>query len=132
SRRARPRPTTNFPCSRRGVSVRVGSRRRWSTTTWSRLGKQRNRRWNTSESGYLMDLSALLEIKQKELSGRKKHTLRCCMAAGCMSSNSQGVKEGLERAVTEAGLADEVEVRGVGCLKLCCQGPLVQADPAGT
>jgi bidirectional [NiFe] hydrogenase diaphorase subunit len=46
-----------------------------------------------------------------------------------MSSNSQGVKDQLEKAVTEAGLQNEVEVRGVGCMKLCCEGPLVQADP---
>jgi bidirectional [NiFe] hydrogenase diaphorase subunit len=52
------------------------------------------------------------------------------MAAGCMSSNSKGVKEGLEKAVKEAGLEDQVEVRGVGCMKLCCQGPLVQVDSA--
>jgi bidirectional [NiFe] hydrogenase diaphorase subunit len=79
-----------------------------------------------------MDLSDLLEIKKKELIGRKKHTLRCCLAAGCMSSDGQAVKNALEKAVNDAGLADQVEVRGVGCLKLCCQGPLVQADPSGT
>jgi bidirectional [NiFe] hydrogenase diaphorase subunit len=71
----------------------------------------------------------LLEIRHREASGRKKIVLRCCMAAGCMSSNSKGVKQALESAVAEAGLKDEVEVRGVGCLKLCCEGPLVQSDP---
>jgi bidirectional [NiFe] hydrogenase diaphorase subunit len=71
----------------------------------------------------------LLQIKEREKSTRKKVVLRCCLAAGCMSSNSKGVKEQLEKAVTEAGLNDEVEVRGVGCMKLCCEGPLVQADP---
>ncbi len=73
----------------------------------------------------------LLQIKEKELAGRKPFTLRCCMAAGCMSSDSKGVKQQLEQAVAEAGLQDQVEVRGVGCMKLCCQGPLVQADPTG-
>ena len=38
----------------------------------------------------------------------------------------------MEKVVKDTGLADQVEVRGVGCLKLCCQGPLVQADPVGT
>jgi bidirectional [NiFe] hydrogenase diaphorase subunit len=71
----------------------------------------------------------LLQIKARELAGRKKITLRCCMAAGCMSSGAQGVKQQLEKAVAEAGLQDQVEVRGVGCMKLCCEGPLVQADP---
>lgn len=78
-----------------------------------------------------MDLNDLVQIKQKELAGRKPFTLRCCMAAGCMSSSSQAVKDNLEKAVKDAGLSEQVEVRGVGCLKLCCQGPLVQADPSG-
>ncbi len=76
-----------------------------------------------------MTLNDLLSIKTKELAARKKITLRCCMAAGCMSSDAKGVKQQLEKAVADAGLQDEVEVRGVGCMKLCCEGPLVQADP---
>jgi bidirectional [NiFe] hydrogenase diaphorase subunit len=76
-----------------------------------------------------MTLTDLQEIREAEKGARKKIVLRCCMAAGCMSSNSKGVKEQLEKAVADAGLKDEVEVRGVGCMKLCCEGPLVQADP---
>jgi len=75
-----------------------------------------------------MVIDDLIEIAEKERASRKKHVVRCCMAAGCMSSNSKGVKESLEKAVREAGLQDQVEVRGVGCMKLCCQGPLVQID----
>lgn len=78
-----------------------------------------------------MDLSELTQIKERELASRKKYTLRCCMAAGCVSSNAPSVKEELETAVADAGLSDEVEVRGVGCMRLCCEGPLVQADPEG-
>ena len=77
-----------------------------------------------------MVIDDLIEIAEKERASRKKHVVRCCMAAGCMSSNSKGVKEGLDQAVKEAGLEDQVEVRGVGCMKLCCQGPLVQVDSA--
>ncbi|MCL4789330.1 MAG: SLBB domain-containing protein [Verrucomicrobia bacterium] len=76
-----------------------------------------------------MILSDLTQIKAQELAARKKVVLRVCLAAGCMSSESKGVKERLEQAVAEAGLQEEVEVRGVGCMKLCCEGPLVQADP---
>ena len=71
----------------------------------------------------------LLQIKEREKTGRKRVVLRCCMAAGCMSLNSEDVKKQLEQAVAQAGLKDKVEVRGVGCMKLCCDGPLVQADP---
>jgi bidirectional [NiFe] hydrogenase diaphorase subunit len=53
------------------------------------------------------------------------------MAAGCIPMNSEAVKKQLEKAVADAGLSDEVEVRGVGCMRLCCQGPLVAADPRG-
>ena len=76
-----------------------------------------------------MIFNDLIQIKETELAARKKITLRCCMAAGCMPSDAKGVKEQLVKAVAEAGLQDQVEVRGVGCLKLCCEGPLVQADP---
>jgi bidirectional [NiFe] hydrogenase diaphorase subunit len=75
-----------------------------------------------------MVIDDLVEIAEKERAARKKYVIRCCMAAGCMSSDSKGVKDALDKAVKEAGLEDQVEVRGVGCMKLCCQGPLVQID----
>ncbi|MCX6929602.1 MAG: NADH-quinone oxidoreductase subunit NuoF [Verrucomicrobia bacterium] len=78
-----------------------------------------------------MVIDDLLEIAAKERAAQKKYVIRCCMAAGCMSSDSKGVKEALDKAVKEAGLESDVEVRGVGCMKLCCQGPLVQMDSHG-
>ncbi len=75
-----------------------------------------------------MVIDDLIEIAEKERASRKKHVIRCCMAAGCMSSGSKEVKDSLQNAVKEAGLEDQIEVRGVGCMKLCCQGPLVQID----
>ncbi|HVM46502.1 MAG TPA: NADH-quinone oxidoreductase subunit NuoF [Candidatus Acidoferrum sp.] len=75
-----------------------------------------------------MVIDDLNEIAEKERAARKKYVVRCCMAAGCMSSASKEVKEALEAAVKMAGLEEQVEVRGVGCMKLCCQGPLVQVD----
>jgi len=72
----------------------------------------------------------LIELSETERAARKRYTIRCCLAAGCMSSNSKGVKDALEAAVRQAGLEEVVEVRGVGCMKLCCQGPLVQIDTA--
>lgn len=75
-----------------------------------------------------MVIDELMEIAEKERAARKRCVVRCCMAAGCLSSGSKGVKEALEKAVRAAGLESTVEVRGVGCMKLCCQGPLVQID----
>ncbi|MEI6195094.1 MAG: NADH-quinone oxidoreductase subunit NuoF [Verrucomicrobiota bacterium] len=76
-----------------------------------------------------MMLNDLTSIKETEVAAGKKIVLRCCLAAGCMSSDAKGVKQQLDRAVADAGLQNEVEVRGVGCMKLCCEGPLVAVDP---
>jgi bidirectional [NiFe] hydrogenase diaphorase subunit len=78
-----------------------------------------------------MVIDDLNAIAEKERAACKKTVIRCCMAAGCMSSSSDAVKKNLEQAVKEAGLENEVEVRGVGCMKLCCEGPLVGVDPKG-
>ena len=78
-----------------------------------------------------MVIDDLNAIAEKERAARKKTVIRCCMAAGCVSSNSEAVKKNLEQAVKDAGSSDEVEVRGVGCMKLCCEGPLVGVDPKG-
>jgi bidirectional [NiFe] hydrogenase diaphorase subunit len=78
-----------------------------------------------------MVIDDLNAIAEQERTTRKKTVIRCCMAAGCMSSSSEAVKKNLEQAAKDAGLADEVEVRGVGCMKLCCEGPLVSVDTQG-
>ncbi|MDX2242930.1 MAG: NuoF family protein [Leptolyngbyaceae cyanobacterium bins.302] len=75
-----------------------------------------------------MDLPELLKIAEQERRSQKALQIRCCVAAGCLSSNALAVKTGLEQAVIEAGLTDTVQVSGVGCMRLCCQGPLVQVD----
>jgi bidirectional [NiFe] hydrogenase diaphorase subunit len=79
-----------------------------------------------------MELSDLEAIAQRERASRKPYCIRCCIAAGCLSSNSQAVLQQLQATVDAAGLTDRVEVRGVGCMRLCSQGPLVQTDPAHT
>src|SRR5271166_258865 len=76
-----------------------------------------------------MDLAELTEIGTNERAGRKAVRIRCCTAAGCLSAGSVGVKKGLENGVQQQGLGDRVQVCGVGCMRLCSQGPLVQVDP---
>lgn len=75
-----------------------------------------------------MDVTELLEIAQQERQSQKPVQIRCCVAAGCLSANSQGVKQQLEEAVKASGLENQVQVHGVGCMRLCCQGPLVQVE----
>jgi bidirectional [NiFe] hydrogenase diaphorase subunit len=79
-----------------------------------------------------VDLAELEEIAEKELAARKPRRLRVCTAAGCLSSGAHEVQKRLEEAVAGEGLDEEVQVCAVGCLRLCCEGPLVQADPEGS
>ena len=75
-----------------------------------------------------MDLAELNEIAHKESDSHKPVQIRCCIAAACLATNSPAVKQSLEEAVTAENLAEQVEVYGVGCMGLCCQGPLVQVE----
>jgi bidirectional [NiFe] hydrogenase diaphorase subunit len=79
-----------------------------------------------------VDLQELREIAEKELSAQAPIRIRCCIAAGCMSANSKEVLHQLDTSVRAAGLQARVKVCGVGCMRLCCQGPLVQIDPDQT
>jgi len=75
-----------------------------------------------------MQIDDLKAIAEKEKASAKKHCLRTCMSAGCMSSKADVIKKNLEAAVKEQGMEAEVEVRRVGCMGFCGQGPLVGVD----
>jgi bidirectional [NiFe] hydrogenase diaphorase subunit len=79
-----------------------------------------------------MSGEALRELAERELAARAGRRCRVgvCQAAGCLSTGAKAVREGLDKAVREAGLADAVEVFGTGCLGLCDAGPLVQVEHA--
>jgi bidirectional [NiFe] hydrogenase diaphorase subunit len=75
-----------------------------------------------------MQLDDLNAIAEKEKASAKKHCLRTCMSAGCMSSRADVIKKNLEAAVKEHGMEGDVEIRRVGCMGFCGQGPLVGVD----
>jgi bidirectional [NiFe] hydrogenase diaphorase subunit len=77
-----------------------------------------------------MEIAELAVITAKERQTRKPAQIRVCTAAGCVSSGAQAVQKGLEEAVVRAGVSERVQVCPVGCMRLCCEGPLVQAEPA--
>lgn len=76
-----------------------------------------------------MDLGELQTIAEEERAAQKPIRIRCCAAAGCVSSGSLAVKQAFDREVAAQGVGDRVQVASVGCLRLCCAGPLVQTDP---
>lgn len=79
-----------------------------------------------------MDLTELLAIANKKRQAQKPLCLHCCTSTGCQSANSLAVKEGLQAAVDTHTMQDHVEVRSVGCLGLCGNGPIVEIAPTGT
>jgi bidirectional [NiFe] hydrogenase diaphorase subunit len=79
-----------------------------------------------------MDLPELLELAERERQARYPIEVRCCVAAGCLSANSEAVLERLRTRVAEAELPEQIKVVGVGCLRLCSQGPLVHVAPQGS
>jgi bidirectional [NiFe] hydrogenase diaphorase subunit len=77
-----------------------------------------------------MELAELQQIAEHERAQQKPIRIRCCTAAGCVSSGSLAVKNAFDREIAAQGLGDRVEACNVGCLRLCCAGPLVQMDPS--
>ena len=76
----------------------------------------------------LQTIAAEERAAQKKL----KHCVKVCMAAGCLSSRADQVKDSLTSVVKRYGMEEECHVRGVGCMGLCSAGPLVQLEPSGT
>src|SRR5262245_21285862 len=77
-----------------------------------------------------MQLSDLTQLAERERADRRT-PLRCCPAAGCLPLGGQEVVYALTKAVADAGLAGKVRVSPVGCLRLCCEGPLVRVGSDG-
>jgi len=57
-----------------------------------------------------------------------KHQINVCIAAGCVSCQSDIVRDVLQKEVERRGLENFVKVKGVGCLGLCTAGPLLMVD----
>jgi len=73
------------------------------------------------------DLNKIAET-ERDAQQFATHTLNVCVAAGCVSTQADKVKEALEAEVASRGLKDHCKVRGVGCMGLCMAGPLVSVD----
>lgn len=78
-----------------------------------------------------MHLEDLQNLAERERAGRKQICVRCCMSASCLSSQSEEILEALKKAVADRNLGDRVEVRRVGCMGFCGQGPMVSLEPEG-
>src|SRR5262245_5722955 len=66
-----------------------------------------------------------LAVKEKARAQTAKHRVHVCVAAGCLSSQSDTVLSALQSELKARGREQECALKGVGCLGLCKAGPLV-------
>src|SRR4030095_1462540 len=62
---------------------------------------------------------------EREARAGISQTVNVCVAAGCLSCQSQAVKDALDQEVGRRDLKGRCKIRGVGCMGLCAEGPLV-------
>ena len=70
-------------------------------------------------------------VREQEAQAPKRCRVAVCQAAGCLSSGAAAVRDAFRRGLADAGLAEDVELFGTGCLGMCHAAPVVQVAPAG-
>lgn len=78
-----------------------------------------------------MGVEVVAKIAEEEIEAQKnfEHEIRVCVAAGCLSSQSDKVLQGIQNAINDRGIGGKCKAKGVGCLGLCKAGPLVAVEP---
>ncbi|NJN15609.1 MAG: NADH-quinone oxidoreductase subunit L [Oscillochloris sp.] len=76
-----------------------------------------------------MDLSELQAIAGREQSRSRRWTIRCCTSSGCQAAQAHSVKARLNELIADLPHSQQIEVREVGCMGCCGQGPMVAVDP---
>jgi bidirectional [NiFe] hydrogenase diaphorase subunit len=69
-----------------------------------------------------LDQIAAAENEARE---RFPHRVNVCVSAGCLSCHSQSVKDAVSAEITRRGWGERCQSKGVGCMGLCAEGPLV-------
>ena len=74
----------------------------------------------------------LEQLREEILAGRdlSKPCLTVCAGTGCCASGALEVRDALEKAVAEQGVAADVDLKITGCRGFCEQGPLVAVLPS--
>ncbi len=66
--------------------------------------------------------------RERETQSAFQQCVRVCVAAGCLSCQSEKVQEALANQSAEHGGGSRYQVKGVGCMGLCSEGPLVSTS----
>jgi (2Fe-2S) ferredoxin len=75
-------------------------------------------------------LDAMVAAPQPQATAQpKKSSILVCEKSTCMKRGGKAVCKALEMALSDRGLADEVKIKGTGCMKACGKGPNVVFMP---
>jgi bidirectional [NiFe] hydrogenase diaphorase subunit len=66
--------------------------------------------------------------KERETQSAFQQCVRVCVAAGCLSCQSDKVQEALAKQGAEHDGGAQYQIKGVGCMGLCSEGPLVSTS----
>ncbi len=78
-------------------------------------------------------IAVCTEKLNNKFSGEGNHrAVVLCGGTGCLSSNSQAIKEKFEKLIKEKGLENRITVNIAGCFGFCSQGPFVKIFPEDT
>ena len=69
-----------------------------------------------------------IAITEREAQADIPQAVNVCVAAGCLSCQSQTVLDALNKEAAARGKAGHCKVKGVGCMGLCSEGPLVSTS----
>jgi len=69
----------------------------------------------------------LIEIAESEQEAQSRFTqsVKVFVAAGCLSCQGQAVKDAFDQDIKRRGWEKQCQTKGVGCMGLCSEGPLV-------
>src|SRR5580765_409543 len=66
--------------------------------------------------------------EERAAQGEVPHHINVCVAAGCVSCQSSSVKEAIDEEIVNRGGEQKCKSKGVGCMGLCAEGPLVSTE----
>jgi bidirectional [NiFe] hydrogenase diaphorase subunit len=73
-----------------------------------------------------------LSDQHRQKKEQVRHNINVCVAAACISLQSDKIKESFEEEIKNQKKEHECRVTGVGCMGLCAAGPLVSVDNGDT
>jgi len=76
------------------------------------------------------DLAKIMD-EEKRNKKSQPHQIHVCIAAACLSAHSESLKEDFVKEIKRRGMDHQCKVKGVGCLGLCAQAPLVSVESEG-